>query len=562
MTFFGAAKVGLTVGALLIAFGGISAATARNPVPSGSPLVEIDIDTLKAHMTYLADDLLEGREAGTRGNALAALYLQTQFAAIGLQPAGDKASYLQCFRVRTTRLDLSSVDFRMSGPSGEARFENGADVAIFGDPLEANQRVEAPVVFAGFGIVAPERGIDDYRGLDVRGKIVATLGGPAAFMPAAEAAHYASTNEQRLQAEAHGAIGLVTLWTPAQEERSAFSGLKSILGRTDVNWIGPDGAPKVIAPGIRLRAFVRGAAAQTMFKGAPQSFAQILEEAKTSSPKGFELASRVSLARKSRHNDSLSTTNVAGLLPGSDPKLKNETIVLTAHYDHIGIGTPKNGDAIYNGALDNAFGTAALIEVAREIAAMKQRPKRSILFLAVGAEEKGLIGSDYFAEHPTLPRASLVANINLDGAMPFYDFRDVIAFGAEQSDMGKQLVTASAGLGLTVAPDPFPEQSIFTRSDQYSFVLRGVPALFLYMGFTSLDGRNVGRKVWDDFIVERLHEPSDDLAQPIDYAVAAKFTDVFRRLTLETANAPERPRWYRDSVFGARYAANAPKATR
>jgi Zn-dependent M28 family amino/carboxypeptidase len=448
------------------------------------------------------------------------------------------------------------------GAGGTRRFENGGDVAFYGDPLEADQRVEAPAVFAGYGIVAPERGIDDYRGLDVKGKIVVVLGGPPPFLPAAEAAHFGSTDQQRLEAERHGAVGVVHLWTPALEQRFAFDGLKALLGRTDLNWIGPDGRPEVVAPKVRLRAFARRSASDALLQGAPRSMAQLLAEAKTGSPKGFDLAARVSFARRSRHDDRLTTANVAGLLPGSDPKLKDEVVVLTAHYDHVGIGAPVKGDRIYNGALDNAAGTAMLIEVAREIAAAPRRPNRSILFLAVGAEEKGLIGSDYFAEHPTVPAAGIVANINLDGAMPFYDFRDVIAFGAEQSELGERLSAAAAQLGLTVAPDPFPAEGIFTRSDQYSFVKRGVPAVFLYIGFTAMDGRNVGARMWDELTTTLVHQPNDDLTQPIDYAITAKFTDVFRRLTLETANAPQRPRWYRDSTFGTRFAPEAPKASR
>jgi Zn-dependent M28 family amino/carboxypeptidase len=528
---------------------------ARAPVPSGSPEIAVAPERLRSHMEVLAADLLEGREAGTRGDALAQLYLASRFREIGLQPAGDAGTYLQRFRVRATTLEPESVDFRVAGH----RFPNGEDVAVFGDPLEADQRVEAEAVFAGYGIVAPERGIDDYRGLDVRGKVVALLGGPPAFLPAAEAAHYGSTEQQRATAEAKGAIGVVILWTPALEQRFPFNGLKPLLARTDLNWLAPDGTPHQPAPKVRLRAFTRGAATDALLARSGRSFAALLKEAKTRSPKAFALRTRVSLARRSRHDDSLSTANVAALLPGSDPRLRDELVVLTAHFDHVGVGPPVQGDSIYNGALDNAVGTAMLLEVARAIVAAPQRPKRSILFLAVAAEEKGLIGSDYFASRPTVPGATIVADINLDGAMPFYDFSDVIAFGAEQSQMGERLAAAAGELGLSVAPDPFPEEGIFTRSDQYSFVKGGVPSLFLYMGFHDMEGRNVGRGLWDKLNETIVHQPGDDLSQAIDYAVAAKFADVFRRVTLETANAPQRPLWYRGSVFGQRFAPGSPK---
>lgn len=532
-----------------------AAAPASGPVPSGSPLIEADPARLKADMAFLADDLLEGREAGTRGDALAQLYIASRFRDIGLEPAGDSGTYLQSFRVRSTRLVPGSVDFRIGGRP----FANGEDSAIFGDPLESDQRIEAGAVFAGYGIVAPERGIDDYRGLDVRGKVAVVLGGPPAFLPAAEAAHYGSTEQQRLAAEARGAVGLIVLWTPALEQRFAFDGLKSLLGRTDLNWIARDGRPAVAAPAIRLRAFVRGAAAEALLAGAPRRFDRLIEEARRRSPRGFPLAAPVRLSRRSVHDDGMASANVAGLLPGSDPALRGEYVVVTAHYDHVGIGVPAAGDSIYNGALDNAVGTAMLIETARMLAAAPLRPRRPILFLAVGAEEKGLIGSDHFAAQPSLP-GRIVADINLDGAMPFYDFSDVIAFGAEQSQMGERLAAAVEPLGLSVAPDPFPEEGIFTRSDQYSFVKRGVPSLFLYMGFHDLKGRNVGRRLWDELNATIVHQPGDDLSQPIDYRVAAKFADVFRRVTLETANSAERPRWYRQSLFGQLFAPDEPKA--
>ncbi len=547
--------------ALLASVGQALSAQGRSgPVAKDSPLIQIDAAAVKAHMAFLADDQLEGREAGTRGDTLAQLYIRTQFEAAGLEPAGDPGRYLQRFRVRATRLAPDSVDFRIGSPAGERRFANGAEVAVFGDPVEAEQRIEAGVVFAGYGIVAPERGLDDYRGLDVAGRVVAVIGGPPAFLPPAEAAFHGSADQQRRAAEARGAIGVIQLWTPALEQRFAFDGLAALLDRVDLNWIGPEGRPSVVAPGIRLRAFARGAAAEALFEGAPRDLAGLLAEARQRSPRGFPLATRVSLSRRSVHDDRLASANVAGLLRGSDPALEDELIIVTAHFDHVGIGAPVDGDSIYNGALDNAAGTALLIELARELAAAPGRPRRPILFLATAAEEKGLIGSDYFAAHPTLP-ASIVANVNVDGAIPYYDFGDVIAFGAEQSQLAELLAAAAGELGLAVAPDPFPEEGIFTRSDQYSFVRSGVPSLFLFMGFTDTDGRSVGRAVWDDAIA-RAHTPSDDLSQPIDYAVLAKLGEVARRLVLATANAGTRPLWYGDSPFAARFAPDAPTAPR
>lgn len=537
-------------------------APARPAVPAGSPEIGVSAAEIRAHLNVLADDLFEGREAGTRGDRLTQLYLASRMAAYGLEPAGDADGYLQRFRLRATRLVPDSVRFTVTGPGGARSFANGGDIVVWGDPTEAEQAFEAPMVFAGYGIEAADHGLADYRGLDVRGKIAVVLGGPAPFLPAADAAHHGATDQQRIVAARHGAIGLVQIWTPALETRSPWSFVQGLTDRTDMAWLGPHGRPTVAGPGIRLRALVNGAAAEAIFAGARTPLARIRAMAKTGSPRGFALPARLAFARRSTHDDKASSANVAGLLRGSDAGLRDEVVVLTAHHDHIGIGAPVNGDTIYNGALDNAIGTAGLLELARVLAAAPERPKRSILFLAVGAEEKGLVGSDFFAAHPTVRREALVADINLDGIIPFYDFSDVIAFGAEQSELTVHLAAAAGQLGLAVAPDPFPEEGIFTRSDQYSFVKRGIPSVFLYVGFTDMAGRRVGRDWWDRLSATVVHQPGDDLAQPIDDAVTAKFVDLFRRLALETANAPVRPRWYDDSSFGRAFAPDRPKAPR
>lgn len=519
------------------------------PSPKDSPLIKADAASIEADTRFLADDLLEGREAGMRGDRLTQAYLASRFRAIGLQPAGDDGTYLQHIRLRSTQLEPGSASITLFGPAGR-RFDNGDDVLIFGHPTEAEQRVDARLVFAGYGIVSPQHGIDDYRTLDVRGRVVVLLGGPPAFLPAADAAHLASAGEQRAQAARRGAIGVVHLWTPALEQRYPFERMRPLLNRRDMAWLGRDGRPQQSSSATRVSAFLYGAAIHAALAGTAIGFETLLQEAKTRSPKGFPLASRLTLARRSRHDDTLVTANVAGILPGSDPRLRSEVLVLTAHHDHVGIGVPVNGDAIYNGALDNAVGTAMLLDVAARLST-EVRPKRSILFLAVAAEEKGLLGSDYFAENPGVFVGSIVANVNLDGAFPFYDFSDVIAFGSEQSDLARHLADATAELGLTVAPDPFPEESIFTRSDQYSFMKRGIPGVFLYNGFTDMAGGSVGRKVWDDSMERIVHLPADDLKQPIDWKVLAKFSDVFRRVTRRVADAAERPKWNATSLFRA-----------
>ncbi len=539
-----------------------SLAQSRDKAPVAEADRDVSSRAIKAHMAFLADDLMEGREAGTVGEARSALYIATQFESLGLEPAGEKDSYMQAVPLRSAQLDLPDFEFSIQTDGQTQSFENGGDVAVSSSFASTDLSAAGDIVFAGHGIIAPELGIDDYRGLDVSGKVVAVIGGPPSFLPSEEAAHFGSSNQKRLMAEAQGAIGLIIIWTPALEKRYPFDLWKTRFASWNMTWTDPAGAPNIVAPKIALRAFVRGEATEAIFKGAPMTAAEAIAKSEAGLVKGFPSKASVKLSLQTRHDDTRQSRNVAALLPGSDPALSDEIVVLTAHYDHVGICAPDEEDKICNGALDNAFGTALMLNVARAVAAQEKPPARSILFLAVGAEEKGLLGSDYFAAFPTVPRNQIIANINLDGGAPFFDFSDVIAFGAEQSQMGEQLQSAISEIGLTLAPDPFPAQGIFTRSDQYSFVKRGIPALFLYNGFTDMNGQNKGQAIWDWLFAEHYHEPSDDLSLPIDYAVSAKFSNVFRLLTLEVANAPSRPLWYEDSVFGKRYAPEEPKAER
>ncbi len=548
---------------LFVLVGGLpSHAQPHDAAPLAKNHSHASAAAIKAHMAFLADDLMEGREAGTAGEARSALYIATQFEALGLKPAGRNNSFLQAVQLRSAQLDLSDFEFSIATSEGSQSFENGDDVAVSASFASTDLSVAGEVVFAGHGITAPELGIDDYTGLDVDGKVVAVIGGPPSFLPSEEAAHFGSSNQKRLMAEAQGAVGVIIIWTPALEKRYPFDFLKTLFPSWNMTWSDPAGIPNIEAPKIALRAFVRGDATEAIFKSGPMTAAEAIAKSEVGPVKGFASKASVKLSLQTRHDDTRQSQNIAALLPGSDPQLSNETIVLTAHYDHVGICAPDKEDKICNGALDNAFGTALMLDVARALTAQETPPARSILFLAVGAEEKGLLGSDYFAAFPTVPRNQIIANINLDGGFPFYDFSDVIAFGAEQSQMGEQLQSAISKIGLTLAPDPFPEQGIFTRSDQYSFVKRGIPALFLYNGFTDMNGENKGQAIWDSFLVEHYHEPSDDLSLPIDYNVSAKFSDVFRLLTLEVANAPSRPLWYDDSIFGKRFAPDEPKVQR
>jgi Zn-dependent M28 family amino/carboxypeptidase len=284
-----------------------------------------------------------------------------------------------------------------------------------------------------------------------------------------------------------------------------------------------------------------------------------MKEARTRAPRGFELKTRATFARRSGHLEA-SSANVVAMLPGNDPAVSNEVIAFTSHLDHVGIGEPVNGDRIYNGALDNAAGIAAMLEVARVLAHEPARLRRSVLFIATTAEEKGLVGADYFASKPTLPLERLVGVVNLDGAMPFYQLVDVIGYGADSSTLGRSLKEAAASLNITVSPDLEPGQAYFTRSDHYPFVRRGIPGIFLIAGnATTPDGKNA-RQINERWAQAHLHQPSDDLNQPFDYGHMVHWAELFRRWTERAANAEDRPLWYESDYFGQRFAPAARKA--
>jgi Zn-dependent M28 family amino/carboxypeptidase len=520
----------------------------------------IDASHIRAHLEFLADDLLEGRESGTRGYDIAASYVAAQFKLAGLEPAGRRG-FFDPVPLRRSVLHPGSVSLQVRTGDRVRTFTDAEHFAARPSAHEAEQNVEADCVFAGYGIVAPELRHDDYAGLDVRGKLVVVLGGPAPGFPSEVAAHLTATDEQRARAAERGALGLLIVYTPALEARWPFAKLPEIYAQPQIEWIDP--AVRQGSPPLRVSGLVDPTAAAALFEGAPRDFQKVMREARKRPPKGFPLRARATFSRSSRHSDTTSA-NVVALLPGSDPVLADEVIVFTSHLDHVGIGVPRDGDAIYNGALDNAVGIATMIEIARALKSARTPLRRSVMFVATTAEEKGLIGTDYFARNPPLPRERLVGVINLDGAMPFFDLVDVIGYGADSSTLGRSLERAAESLGITVSPDPAPEQAYFTRSDHYPFVRQGIPGVYLIAGDKPAPDAPDPAEISRQWAARHLHQPSDDLDQdrPFHDGHLEKWAQLYLRWVVETANAPERPLWYAKDFFGDRYAAGARKAVR
>lgn len=502
---------------------------------------------IRADVTFLADDMLEGRNTGERGYDLAALYVQTRMAGLGIQPGGVDGTWRQ--PITFARAHVEAASLTISSPNGEpVVFQSGRDGAFSIGDTGGLASAEGSLVFVGYGLDAPEHGFDDYADADVSGKIVVMLrGAPAGTDPAVAGQ---LSQGKAAAAKARGAVGMITVNTAETAGFYSDARLSRIAANTSVRWAGPDGVLERAT--LLPSASLNDAAATRLFEGAGRSYAELKTEASQAGarPASFDLTGSGELAITTARED-MRSDNVIGLIPGSDPVLKNEYVVLTAHLDHIGM-EEEGEDRINNGALDNAGGIATQLEAARALAASP--PKRSILVVALTAEELGLLGSDYLAQYPVVSADKVIANVNLDMPILTYDFTDVVAFGAEHSTMGPLVATAAQTEGLVLSPDPMPEQGVFTRSDHFSFVQQGVPSVMLATGYA-----NGGEQAWGDFFAHGYHQPSDEIGE-FNWSAAAKFARVNAAIARIVADTEARPLWYEGNPFGDQFAPDAPKA--
>ena len=508
---------------------------------------------MRADVGFLADDLLEGRDAGTRGYDLAARYVAARFEALGLQQALP-GSWYQPVTLTIAELDK---DAPPSLTIGGRRFDNGDDVVISAFGRGPRQSIEAQAVFVGHGVASVREKIDDYAGLDLKGKFAVGLSGAPTGLPSEIGAHL--TAEKVVAAQAAGAIGLITIPSDNQLARLPWARLRERGGDPAVSWADADGRSFSRTPAVVASAYANGAAAEALLAGAGSSLEIVRKQAaKGMRMKGFPLRPTVRLERSNQVRTAASR-NVLALLPGSDPALAKEYVLLMAHLDHLGIRPGAKGkDKIYNGAMDNAAGVATMGAVAKPFAQEGRRPRRSILFAAVTAEEDGLLGSQFLAKHPVTPSGGrVVAVVNLDMPILTYDFQDVIAFGAEHSTLGPIVRKAAEQSGIALSPDPLPDEGLFTRSDHYRFVQEGVPAVFLMTGFAGQ-----GREAFRHFLKTDYHQPSDQMSLPFHWEAAAKFARVNYAIAREIADSDEAPRWYLGDFFGDEFAPGAEKAAK
>ena len=530
------------------------------PVRAGNDAAEdasttIRPEAIRAEMQFLADDLLEGRGTGTRGHEIAAKFMASQFEAMGLEPAGDNGTYFQTVPLRSIRPDQehTALSLMQGGKGQTLRFRD--DFITAGDPSRTETSVEAPVVYVGLGVTAPEQRYDDYAGVDANGKIVAYVYGAPARFEATMRAHYSSGVVKAENAAAHGAVGTLLLYSPTLERLYPFKERVRDLTFPGMRWLDVQGQPNDYFPELRAAATLSLQATAKLLEGSGRSPAEVYGEAEKGIPGSFALPVIAKIRIVSKHEE-LQSPNVVVRLAGSDPRLREQFVVYTAHLDHLGIGEPVNGDRIYNGAMDNASGSACLLEIARAYCQMKPRPRRSILFVSLTGEEEGLLGSDYFAHHPTVAKDSLVANINMDGAAMLWPIEDVVARGAEHSTLRAAVQEAAARLKLELSPDPIPEQVFFIRSDQYSFVKQGIPSLSSSAGRKSSDPRIKPQEIAAKWRETVYHKPQDDMSQPLNFESGAKFARYSFLVGYFIAQKDEAPAWNPGDFFGEHYGKN------
>ena len=515
-------------------------------------LALINRDGIEGHLRYLADDARLGRMTGTAEYDDAAAYVAGHFADIGLEPGGDDGWYQQV-PMLARRIDVDSATFVFHQDDVEKAQRWKEDFVMGGDTARPETNVTAEVVFVGFGIHAPGMNYSDYDGIDVTGKIVAAFGGAPDSFPHNERAFYSSGLTKAEEAVARGAVGIVRLRSRTDQRRYTWKRISENAGvRPGMSWVNLSGEAANFFPELQGGAVLNVPPAHELFSRAPISFEQALDAADAGTPLSTPLGTEITLSRKTDH-ESITSPNIIGILRGSDPLLADEYVVFTAHLDHVGTGVPVNGDTIYNGMYDNAMGTSLLIEIARAFAAMPLPPRRSILFIALTGEERGLVGSDYYAHYPTVPGDSLVANVNLDMPLLLFPLADVIAFGSEHSSLENVIGEVVVAEGFELSPDPVPEEVLFIRSDQYSFVKQGVPSVFLVPGFTSTDPDIDGGVLFSQHLQTHYHQPSDDLSRPIDWDSALRFARANVRIGHAVAETDERPTWNEGDFFGDRF---------
>jgi hypothetical protein len=497
-----------------------------------------------SYVEFLASDKLEGRNTGSEGHRKAAAYVAAEFERDGLKPAGVEG-YIQPVKFKTLQLDESHSSLALVRGGVEKPVTLG-EQAMIGARVDPVPSLEAKLVFVGYGLRVPETGYDDFSGIDTKGKIAVFINGAPANLSGALAAHYQSAAERWQTLKAAGIVGALSIANPHHMD-IPWARQASNRGQATMTLAAPGFNE---TEGEKITITWNPAHADDLFAGTGHSFDELLALAEPGKPlPHFEIPASIK-AKTAVIRDEVVSQNIAAIYPGSDPALKNEYVVMSAHVDHLGVGKPVNGDAVFNGAMDNAAGVATVLDTAANLKQTHPSVKRSILFLVVTGEEKGLLGSKYFAGNPTIPAHAMVADINTDMFLPLFPLKRLTVYGLDESTLGDDVRAVAKGMDIAVQLDPDPARNSFIRSDQYSFILRGIPALAMKDGYAKGSPEEVVFKTW---LTERYHSVTDDLKQPVDKTAAATFDLLAARLLERVANENSRPTWKPDSFF-RRYA--------
>ncbi len=493
---------------------------------------------------YLASDQLQGRNTGSLGFDKAAAYVAEQFQQAGLKPAGTNG-YFQPVQFTETSIEpaQSSLSLVRNGKAQKIAVPGEAELGYSSDSAAS---VKAPIVFAGYGLVIPEAHHDDLKGLPVKGAIIAYLTGGPSKIDGNLRSHYSSLEERWKALRAAGAIGIISIPNPKKME-IPWERQASAWGMPRLSLADPALVP---TRGMQFSASWNPAKADDLLAGSGHTFAEVLKAADREQPLPrfalpAALEARVAVRRKP-----VSSKNVVAVRPGDDARLRDEYVVISAHLDHLGVGKPVQGDAIYNGAMDDASGVASLIEIAKSLHSERTATRRSLLFLAVTAEEKGELGSIYFANHPSV-QGRIIADLNMDMYLPLFPLKWLEVQGLNESTLGDDIRAVASTAGVQVQADKEPNRNRFIRSDQYSFIKKGVPALAFKFGYVP---GGPEEKIFRDWYTNRYHGVTDDVNQPVDAAAAAQFNAILQNLAVRVANTSSPPRWNQNSFF-RRYAA-------
>jgi Zn-dependent M28 family amino/carboxypeptidase len=532
-------NVRATLLAFAVVVGFSTALLAQRSAPS-----HFDGKTWWGYVKVLADDKMQGRETGSAELREAEAFVVEQLKKSGLEPAGSDGFY-QSVKLKSKQIvekDSSASLVR----DGQAEPLVLGEDAYFGTRGNLAPHVEGQLMFVGYGLSVPEVNYDDLAGLDLKGKIAVSFAGSPSNIPGALASHYRSAAERGKAFRKAGIIGSIGIPNPGSMD-IPWSRMSANRAHVSMELVGEEFNETA---GEQLSMVFNPAAAEKLFAGSGHTFAEIVDLAKAGQqlPR-FPLTASIRTTTKVEEKE-VDSANIVARLPGTDPALKNEYVVLSAHIDHIGVGEPINGDRIYNGAMDNASGCAALLDVAASLKQSPEKLKRSLLFVFVTGEEKGLLGSKYFTAHPTVDAKSMVADINIDMFLPIVPLKVLTVYGLQESSVGDVATQAAKARGIRVQPDPEPQRNSFIRSDQYNFIRHGVPAVAMKVGF---DPDSPEQKLFKDWLTYRYHAPSDDLDQPVDLSAAAGYEEIIRAMMISLADNPSKPQWNADSFF-RRYA--------